>query len=216
VRLPRFRHFGLRLLVLLLGLAFAALASTYLLVSRANEANARAHVESNLQLGSRIYDRTIRDRIAYLAASARLLSGDYAVRQVLLADKPDIRTIRSSLTSYASRAGSPVIALFDPEGKLIANNGRDLDEQNRSPFRTLIRETAARDLPQASSFTYLDGRLHVIVVVPLYAPEPEIAAWFGLAFPIDQDFAQRVKDATRLELTFLTTGNPPRGRCMFR
>src|SRR5207253_2966555 len=63
----RFRRFSLRLLALLLGLLFAALAVTYLFVSRANNSNALAHSEANLEVGAGIFAETIRQRIAYLA-----------------------------------------------------------------------------------------------------------------------------------------------------
>ena len=212
--LPRFRHFSIRLLVLLLGLLFAALASTYLLVTRANEANARSHAESNLELGARVFDATIQQRIGFLAGGARLMSGDYAIRQVLLAEKPDSGTLSSNLRSYRQRIDAPVIALFDTAGELVANSESDMDIDNRTPFRTLIRQATSLDLSQASGFTYLNHQLHVLVVVPLYAPYPEIAAWFGLAFPIDRDFAQKIKATTRLDLTFVSTETPSQPRVL--
>ncbi|MFI5335239.1 MAG: adenylate/guanylate cyclase domain-containing protein [Opitutales bacterium] len=214
MRLPLFRRFSFRLLVLLLGLLFAALASTYLLVSRANETNARSHAEANLELGARIFTEATRQRIDFLAASARLMSGDYAIRQILLADKPDAPTLSSNLYNYTRRVGAPVIAFFDTAGELVANSEADMDNENRGPFRALIRQATRADLPQASGFTYLNHELHVLVVVPLYAPYPEIAGWFGLAFPIDQAFARKIKDTTRLDLTFVSTDDPRQPRVL--
>ena len=54
--LLRFRHFSLRVLTLLLGLLFAALATTYLVVSRANAASAQDHARANLELAARIVE----------------------------------------------------------------------------------------------------------------------------------------------------------------
>jgi adenylate cyclase len=50
------------------------------------------------------------------------------------------------------------------------------------------------------------------VVVPLYAPAPNVLGWFGLAFPIDEAIAQRLKSASQVEVTFVSTevSGPPR------
>ncbi len=214
LRLPRFRRFSLRLLTLLLGLLFAALATTYLLVSRANQSNALAHSEQNLELGARIFDEATRQRVEFLARSASVLSGDYAIRQVLLAEHPDARTLGSSLQSYTGRVGAPVIALFDSDQQLLANSDIAMDNENRGPFAYLIQLATRDGLPQASGFAYLNRELHVLVVVPLYAPYPEIAAWFGLAFPLDHAFAQQIKNTTRLDATFVSTQDVARPRVL--
>jgi adenylate cyclase len=204
VSLFRFRRFSSRLLVLLLGLLFAALATTYLLVSRANLANAIAHSESNLELGSRVFERAIQQRIESLANSASVMSQDYAIRQVLLQDTPDTGTLSSNLKSYTQRVHAPVIALFDPQGELVANSEAGMDNENRGPFRYMIHEATARDKDLMTGFAHLNRELHVLVVKPLYAPFPEIAAWFGLAFPINEAFAREIKKVTLLDVTFAT------------
>ncbi len=208
----RFRHFSVRLLVMLLGLLFAVMAATYTLVSRANKKNALRSSEVNLEAGVRHYENAIRQRIDYLAGSAGVMSGDYAIRQVLLKETPDGETLASSLQSYTRRVGAPVIALFDiDEGhRLLATSEGSMGNENCGPFMHLIRQATAGDMPKASGFSYLNHELHALVVVPLYAPFPNVAAWFGLAFPIDRVFAQNIKDTTRLEVTFASTekGHP--------
>jgi len=190
---------------MLLGLLFAALATTYLLVSHRNELNAREHAEASLELGARVFDEAARQRIDYLASSASVMTGDYAIKQVLGSEHPDSRTLSSTLQSYVTRVGAPVIVLFDPDRLMLASSQGGMDDENRGPFDYLIRLAAKDDMPRASGFSYLSRQLHVLVVVPLYAPYPNIAAWFGLAFPIDRTFAQKIKDTTQLEVTFVST-----------
>ena len=62
-RVLRFRRFSTRLLLLLAGLIAVVQVAVYLLVARANERNAREHIEESLQIGARIFQRTVRDRI---------------------------------------------------------------------------------------------------------------------------------------------------------
>lgn len=208
----RLRRFSTRLLILLLGLLVAALAATYLFVSRANFSNAIAHAETNLALAASIFDETTRQRIEYLAGSAAVMSGDYAIRQVLQQEAPDRATLGSTLESYTQRVGAPVIALLDAQGRLQASSNPAMENEDIGPFRYLSEQAAAADKPMASGFAYLDKALHALVVVPLYAPAPNVLGWFGIAFPIDKAIAQRLKSASQVEVTFVSTAvsGPPR------
>ncbi len=201
----RFRRFGLRVLFMLLALLGTVLGATYQLVTRANDTNARAHIEANLELGARIYDRSVLKQIEHLTGSAGVMTQDYAIKQVLLSDRPDTRTLSSNLKSFTGRVGAPVIALFNTQGELLANSAAGMDNENRGPFAHLIHTATDQDMPEGNGFAYLDRALHVLVVVPLYAPFPEVAAWFGLAFPINTKFAREIKDVTQLEVTFVST-----------
>ncbi len=205
----RLRRFSVRLLILLLGLLSAALAANYLFVSHANLSNALAHSRDNLQIGAHVYDESVRLQIDYLARAARTMTGDYAIRQVLQQQQPDTNTLSSALQNYTQRIGAPVIALIDTDGHLIANSDPAMANENLEPFRHLIWHAAENDLRYASDFSYLRDELHVLVVVPLYAPEPEIVAWFGLAFPMDQKFAAKIKATTGIDVSFVATA-PPR------
>ena len=124
----RFRRFSLRLLAWLLGLLFAALFATYESVAHSNAANARDHAAANLELAARVFDAAVRQRIEYLVGSANVMTGDDAIKQVL-ADG-DTKTLSSALVSYTQRVGAPVIAIFDPDGKLLANREPDMANEN--------------------------------------------------------------------------------------
>lgn len=205
----RLRHFSSRLLLLLLGLLLAALATTYFLVSRANLSNALDHSRASLETAARIFDDATAQQIDFLAASARVMTSDYPIRQVLLSDQPDPHTLASILQNYTRRVGAPVIALIDTDGQLVANSDGSMANENIGPFLHLIWQAATNDLSQNSGYSYLHDRLHVLVVVPLYAPAPEIKAWFGLAFPIDELFAAKIKATTGIDVSFVAPA-PPR------
>ena len=115
LRVFRFRRFSIRVLALLLGLLFATLVTTYVLVSRANDDNARDHARANLELAARVFETAVRQRIEFLAAAASVMSGDDAIKQVLREDPIDATTLNSTLQSYTQRVRAPVITLFDTE-----------------------------------------------------------------------------------------------------
>jgi adenylate cyclase len=213
VRVFRFRHLSLRLLAILLGLLFAVLAATYELVSHENLKTALDHSEASLELGARIYNEAKLQRIEYLAGSASVMSADPGIRNVLVKDPVDTKTLSSNLQSFTGRIGAPVIALFDTAGVLLANSQVDMENENRRPFQYLIGQ-ASDAKPETNGFAYLNHELHVLVVVPLYAPYPNIFAWFGLAFPIDQVFARKIHDTTGLEVTFVSTDDPVHPRVL--
>lgn len=220
----RFRRFSSRLLLLIAGLLALVQGTVYLIVARANERNARTHIRENLAVGARVFHDTVEQRRDDMARSARLMSSDYAIRQLLLREPLDEATLHSILLSYVNRVRAPVITLFDQSGALLANSSASLTDDQCEPFRTLIDRALDDDAQEASDFARIEGRLHLLVVVPLYAPYPEIVAWFGLAFPIDDAFALKLKETTLLEVTFVggtgsmlaTTLPPPSARTVAR
>ncbi len=205
-RVFRFRRFSSQLLLLVAGLIAAVQVAVYLLITHANENNAREHIEQNLRIGAKIFRQNLSERIDFLTGSAKVMSGDYAIKPLLMQDPVDRSTLQTVLINYVDRVKAPVITIFSPEREMLAMTDEVLGVENVGPFRHLIQLAAADDMEQASGYSYLGGKLHVLVVVPLYAPFPSVVAWFGLAYPIDTAFANAIKNTTLLDVTF--TSNP--------
>jgi adenylate cyclase len=214
LRLPRFRRFSTQILVLLAGLFAIVQVSVYLLVTRANQRNAIEHIDRNLHTGAKIFRQNLSERIDFLAGSAKIMSNDYAIKPLLMADTVDHATLRTVLQSYIGRVNASVITLFSPEGELLGSTDDELGAENTGPFRYLISQASEKDMDQASGYSYLGGRLHILVVVPLYAPYPNVGAWFGLAYPIDARFAHAIKTTTLLDVTFLSNAAEPDPRIL--
>lgn len=198
----RFRRFSTRLLVLVLGLIAAALLSTYALVARANRANAIAHIEDRLAADVKVFWSSIEFRKRFLAESAKVVSRDWPIRTLYLQEQLDLKTLRTTLASYAARLNAPLFAAFDEEGALLTDADASLTHELCGPFRYLIDTANENGWEQNSDFGYIREKLHVLIVVPLYAPEPNIIGWFGIAFPIDDEFARSLKATTQAEVTF--------------
>jgi adenylate cyclase len=213
-RVFRFRRFSSQLLLLLAGLIALVQVSVYLLVSGANKRNAVEHIERNLQIGARIYHQKVTDVIAHLTGVGQMMANDYAIRLLLMQDQLDPKTLSSNLRTIASRVDTGVVTLFSPEGGLLATLDERLGTENLGPFQFLIRKATEGDLDQAHDFSYLGGKLYVLVVVPLYAPKPNIAAWFGIAYPIDLDRAVEIKNTSLLDVTFTSAENEAHPRVL--
>ena len=206
-RLPQFRRFGSRLLLLIAGIVALAQCANYVLVRIANRKNAVERIYENLDKGALLFTKRVDARLDELSGRAALMSDDYSIRQLFLKEEPDPATVRSALESYSVRMGVPFMALLSPEGSRIGDTGGPLPLAALRPFQELVKVAEAADDSKAKGFARLPpdgpkGKLYAMLVVPIYAPKPEIVAWIGLALPIDHDFATGLKEDTRLEVTF--------------
>ncbi len=206
-RLFRFRRFGSRLLLLIAGLLALAQCANFFLVVWANRNNAIERINANLDKGALLFTHRVDARLDDLSSRAALMSGDYAIRQLFLEDRTDPATVSSALETYRVRMGVPFMTLLSPDGSRLGDTGGPLPAAALKPFDDLIGRAVQADDPKAHGYARLPadgsgGKLYALLVVPVYAPRPEIVAWIGLAFPIDHQFASELKADAQLEVTF--------------
>lgn len=205
--MPRFRRYGTRLLLLFAGVVAAAQVADFVLVTRANRRTAVDRIHENLAKGAALFSRRVDARLQELSGRAALMSDDYSIRQLFLKEQPDPATVRSALRSYSVRMGVPFMTLVSTDGSRIGDTGGPLPEAALKPFQGLVQAAAAADDPKATAFARLPapdggGKLYALLVVPIYAPKPEIVAWICLALPIDHNFAEELKSDAQVEVTF--------------
>lgn len=201
LQFTRFRH---RLLVWVVGLLVVAQAATYWLVLRSNRQNALATIEEALERGARQFQAVARRREADLLLAARMMAGDYALRQLFLVPDFSPHTARSALVTYRNRIDAPVIVMLDPQGVFIADTDVVEAEPRHQPFFPLRDQADASERFESAGWGFVGDTLHQIVVVPMLAPAPEVAAWIGVGFPLNRDTADELKSTSALEVTFLT------------
>ena len=206
-RLFRFRRYGSRLLLLIVGLLVLALGANFALVMRANRRNAVERINADLDKGALLFTHRVNARLDDLSSRAALMSGDYAIRQLFLEDRTDPATVNSALETYRVRMGVPFMTLLSVDGSRLGDTGGPLAAAALKPFEDLVARAAQEDDPKAHGYARLPpdgpgGKLYSLLVVPIYAPRPEIVAWIGLALPIDHEFATELKEDAQLEVTF--------------
>ena len=214
------KRFRGRLLVALIGLLACVQGATFIGVTLWSRWTKMQEIAESLVRGVADLDRQTLNRVLELADKARLMAGDYALRQTLLLTD-DSRTLASALESYLQRLGGPdahvpisVVALITPEHAVMAQAGPRLAAHEVTAFLELVRraESSEDAYPMANGNALVAGALHGLVVIPVFAPPPEIVAWLGYAFPIDGGFASDIKRSSRLELSFLSA--PPDARLL--
>ncbi|ACB73369.1 adenylate/guanylate cyclase domain-containing protein [Opitutus terrae] len=195
------RSFGVKLLLLLVLVVAAAQLGTFLIVSRANRAEARRQIASDLIMAAGEFHRVVAYRNDILATGASSAAGDYAYKPLFANPASDPATLVSALHSVRLRIHADVATLLTTEGNTLACTA------GIAPGSDVLRRfVAAADAdpspsPRAAGYHYLDHELYSLVIVPVRAPD--IVAWLAVGFRIDDALARWLKDLTRIEVSFV-------------
>lgn len=201
-----FRSFQSRLLYFFVGLYVLAQVLAFLAVDTASTKTARQHINDELTLGGKVFDRVLQNRSDRFLLAAETLAGDLGFKSAFGSrDKP---TLLSAMKNHAARVKADVMLLISLDRTLIADTLHPKARRGPFPYPRLIR--SAEQAGRASAITFFEGRLYRFVVVPLRAPLP--VAWIIVGFSIDDAMVQDLKRLTSLDVTFFVEtggGTPP-------
>ncbi|MFZ4484403.1 MAG: adenylate/guanylate cyclase domain-containing protein [Chthoniobacterales bacterium] len=211
----RFRD---RLLLLLLLLLAAVLGFNYFLVRRANLENARRTIDDDLGSAAQVFDRVFKMRMDKLQLGARLLSDDWAFRQLYgetenFSDPVKQRTLVSGLENYRMRMrDAAFLQLVSPEAEVQADTmAPDRPVPVAFAFPDLIDEAELADNYAAMRFVVLEqSAIALLVAVPLLLPDP--SGWIVAGFRTDDRLAADFRTMTGVEVSFVV--DAPGGRVM--
>jgi adenylate cyclase len=211
----RFRD---RLLLLLLLLLAAVLGFNYFLVRRANLENARRTIDDDLGSAAQVFDRVFKMRMDKLQLGARLLSDDWAFRQLYgetenFSDPVKQRTLVSGLENYRMRMrDAAFLQLVSPEAEVQADTmAPDRPAPVAFAFPDLIDEAELADNYAAMRFVVLEqSAIALLVAVPLLLPDP--SGWIVAGFRTDDRLAADFRTMTGVEVSFVV--DAPGGRVM--
>jgi signal transduction histidine kinase len=191
------RSFQTRLVVSFLILISVVLIGSLLAVNWVIERSARAHVKAELATAAKVVTGLLDARKERLVHAARILSGDFAFKQVVALGDHD--TLLSAMDNHRARINAELMLVVSLDGS------RTVDTLRRSvAVPQLI--TAAQRVGEVADVVLVDGRPYQAVVVPLLAPAP--IAWIGMGFPIDRALADELRTTTGAHVSFVRT-NPP-------
>jgi diguanylate cyclase (GGDEF)-like protein len=191
------RSLQTRILSLLVLLTLVVQAGGFVLINTVGLAAARKTATEELNAGALVFTRLLEQDTHRLLQGARLLSADYAFREVI--GTGDAGTINSVLVNHGKRIDADVMMLIGLDQRVAADALGDTAGQP-FPFRHLLDK--AQVAQQASSMVLLHGRLYELVIVPVMAPTP--IAWVAVGFAVDDSLVRDLQRLTRLEVSFLT------------
>jgi len=193
----RIRSLRTRIIVFFVALFAAVQLIAFVSVNAANTRNARAKIESELNVGERIFARLLEQNQQRLVQAARVLASDFAFREAVTSR--DLPTVESALENHGSRVGARVMTLTTLNGSIVAAVGVP-PQLDQSATSSGLLEAARRD-GSASGIQVLGERAYQTVVVPVRAPLP--VAWVALGFEVDDALARDLERLTELDVSFL-------------
>ena len=125
----------------------------------------------------------------HVANSVRVLALDYALRGAIA--QRDQGTVLSALRNHGRRVGASRTLLLDLAGSIIADTGQQA--AGRFPFPDLAQAALAG---RATAVVSLDGKVDLLVVVPVLAPVP--IALIVAAIPVDQTLLRELQRLSAL------------------
>jgi diguanylate cyclase (GGDEF)-like protein len=191
------RSLQTRILSLFVLLTLVVQAGGFVLINTVGVATARKTASEELLAGTLVFSRLLDQETHRLVQGARLLSADYAFREVIATGDND--TIASVLANHGKRIDADVMMLIGLDQRVSADA---LGEATGQPFPFSALLDKAKAAQQASAMVMLRGHLYELVIVPVLAPLP--IAWVAVGFSVDDTLARDLQRLTRLEITFLS------------
>jgi PAS domain S-box-containing protein len=170
-------------------------------VDSAIERSARAHIKAQLAGAAQVFAGLVDVRNRRLVEAARILSGDFPFKQVVVLG--DHSTRLSAMDNHRKRIGADVMMVVSLDDVPVADT---LHPENRGSGRVTFAGLprlidAAEQAGEVADFVIIDGRLYQVAVVPLLAPDP--IAWICMGFLVDHALAMEMQRITSSHVTFL-------------
>ena len=193
-----------RIALVFLALMLAVQLAGFVLIRTSIDQNARRSIETQLDVGARVFERLFVQNADTLLQGARILAADYGFREAVASD--DRETIASALANHGARLGASLAIFWSTEPAPRAASGPMPAPDALDWLARLVVEAAERDGGRGA--VLLDGHLHQVVVVPLKAPLT--IGWVVLGFEADRALASELRALSGLQVSFVggVSGTP--------
>jgi len=190
--------FQAQVTAVLILLCLVVIGSLYFSVKVATNSAVRSQGNTQLEVGTRVFQRLLEVRGRRLADGVQLLAADFGFREAVASR--DSATMRSVLFNHGKRINASDMILLGMDGKVLASTLNDVPDG--SPFRYDQALRDARQAKQTMLMVPLQGKPHLLVEATVLAPLPIARVVMG--FSMDHSFADELRSLTNLEVSFLT------------
>ena len=198
--------FQARIAGVLIALLLIVVVAVFFAVRAATGDAVRSQAQTQLEVGSRVFEDLMDMRGKRLRDGLQLLSADFGFRDAVTSS--DASTIRSVLLNHGGRMGASDMFLLGMDGTVIASTVPDVVEKIKFPFDRALRD--AKRKGQSMVIVPGGGVPHLLVESIVLAPLPVGRVVMG--FTLDADFAQALRSMSGLEVSFLTVENGVAGQ----
>lgn len=165
------------------------------------ERQALAEIESNLQVGERVWRRLLDQNAQRLREAAVVLAADFGFRAAIAT--ADRETIGSALENSGGRIGAGVTALFDPAFQLISASGTEGADTMTSEVLQGVASGLSQDEGNGR-IGLVQGRPYQFIMVPVRAPRT--VAFVLMGFPLTQALTEDFFRLSSVHAAVLVTG----------
>jgi diguanylate cyclase (GGDEF)-like protein len=191
-----FKSFQAQLIMfVLMLLALAQLGTALAVLSSLKEDNYKQGVNS-IDVSRNVFDLFLEARAEQLTKGVEILTSDFGFKQSVATRETG--TIRSVLQNHGARINADISILVSPQGELIASTQAVNVSGTISELVFAARRSGGSSI---STMIALDNRAYQLVLVPVKAPN--VIAWVGMAFLLDQTLAEQIKNVTGLDISFV-------------
>ncbi|SQF95859.1 GGDEF [Paucimonas lemoignei] len=198
--------FQARIACVLTALLLIVVAAVFFAVKVATSDAVRSQAQTQLEVGSRVFEDLMDMRGKRLRDGVQLMSADFGFRDAVASS--DASTIRSVLLNHGGRIGASDMFLLSMDGTVVASTVSAIAEGSRFRFDKSLRDAKRKN--QSMVIVPIGGMPHLLVESTVLAPLPIGRVVMG--FSMDDELAQALRSMSGLEVSFLTTeaGQPGR------
>lgn len=188
--------FRTQLLLALSGLIVVALVSITWVVINATRAAADNFAARELQVAEKVFNQQLANNQRQLSGRARLLAEDFGFRRAIATGEQE--TLISVLANHGDRVGATLVMMAEPDGRIqLASHNLDLAGDR-------LRAAMVGGNDVASLILVSEGEAFQMALVPVMAPN--LIAWVGLGFAIDQAALESLKSITKADVGLQING----------
>jgi diguanylate cyclase (GGDEF)-like protein len=184
-----------RLILLLLGLlSLMAVAIGFATLS-AMKRDSYDQARQSLSVASKVFQQALANRSDQLSTSVRIVSSDFGFRRAVATSEQE--TITSVLENHGGRIQANVSVLLSPSGELLASTQQQISQ---AQITTLFQGMKQSGRDSLADIVLLGDEAYQLVMMPVKAPQ--LIAWVGMGFLLDQNLATQIKGVTDLDISF--------------
>ncbi|MDB4837037.1 EAL domain-containing protein [Marinomonas sp.] len=190
------QSFQTRLIVFILVLlALIQLGTAFAVLSSLKKENYRQGITA-IEVSQNVFDLFLASRAEQLTQSVEILASDFGFRQAVATK--ETQTIRSALQNNGTRINADFSLLVTPTGDIItATREFELDSATANLLQMARRSGNA----SISTKTAFGANAYQLVLVPVKAPN--VIAWVGMGFVLDNTLAEEIKNVAGLDISFI-------------
>ena len=190
-----FDSLRIRLIVLLLGLLSVMAVAIGFATLSAMKRDSYSQAQQSLSVASKVFQQALANRSDQLSTSVRIVASDFGFRRAVATSEQE--TIVSVLENHGGRIQADVSVLLSPSGELLASTQQQISQAQISVLFKDMKQSGRDNL---TDIVLLGDDAYQLVMMPVKAPQ--LIAWVGMGFLLDQDLATQIKGVTDLDISF--------------